>query len=282
MTILISLLLLLSPMDKPAYQIFDKAGKEVLYSDVFKASSNSQVVLFGEIHNSPVSHWLQYELIADLNNIKNTQVIVGAEMLESDDQIVIDEYLSGLIEYRHFEKEVKLWPNFQTDYKPALEFAKENSIPFIATNVPRRYASLVAYKGFDTLSSLSEEAKSFLPPLPISFNPELPGYKILKEMGGNGHGKMKYMAEAQALKDATMAHFIYKNTMPAGIFLHINGSYHSNNYEGIYWYLRQKQKDLEILTIATVEQESLEKLDKSNYGLADYIIVVPKTFTKSH
>ena len=41
-----------------------------------------------------------------------------------------------------------------------------------------------------------------------------------------------HLAEAQAMKDATMAHFILKNWEPGKTFLHFNGSYHSDNFQG--------------------------------------------------
>ena len=41
--------------------------------------------------------------------------------------------------------------NYKTDYKPIIEFAKENGINFIATNIPRRYAAMVSGGGLRAL-----------------------------------------------------------------------------------------------------------------------------------
>ena len=93
----------------------------------------------------------------------------------------------------------------------------------------------------------------------------------------------KNLPKAQAIKDATMAHFILENLEEGNIFLHLNGAYHSNNDEGINWYLRYySESPLEIMTISTVEQESAESLQGENHGLADFIIVVPSTMTKTY
>ena len=46
------------------------------------------------------------------------------------------------------------------------------------------------------------------------------------------------LPKAQAAKDATMAHFILKNFDPNKLFLHFDGSYHSDNYEGIVWWIK--------------------------------------------
>jgi hypothetical protein len=93
------------------------------------------------------------------------------------------------------------------------------------------------------------------------------------------------LPKAQAIKDATMAHFILKNLNDGYVFFHINGSYHSENHEGIVWYLKEYNKrnatELKILTITTVEQADLDELEKDNLGKADFIICVPEDMTKT-
>ena len=102
-----------------------------------------------------------------------------------------------------------------------------------------------------------------------------------KEMVNMEHGGIK-MAQAQAIKDATMAYFIQKYTNPTTHFLHFNGSYHSNNREGIIYYLKQKVADEMIGTITTITQEDISELDSDNKGLADFIICVKTTVTTTH
>ncbi|MCS6834222.1 MAG: ChaN family lipoprotein, partial [Flammeovirgaceae bacterium] len=88
--------------------------------------------------------------------------------------------------------------------------------------------------------------------------------------------------KAQALKDATMAHFILKNLPEKGVFLHYHGTYHSNNFEGIYWYLKRKKNTLHILTIASVEQADIQQLAEENKNLANFVLVIPTTMTKTY
>jgi hypothetical protein len=156
-------------------------------------------------------------------------------------------------------------------------------LPFIATNVPRRYANLVYREGFGGLDSLSAEAKELLPPLPIAYDPELPGYKAMLEMGSMGHGKVsENLPRAQAIKDATMSHFILKNWSPGKQFLHFNGAYHSDNFEGIVWYINTLEPLLKIMTITTVLQENPDGLEESSAGKADFTIVVPERMTRTY
>jgi hypothetical protein len=72
------------------------------------------------------------------------------------------------------------------------------------------------------------------------------------------------LPKAQALKDATMAHFIQKNYEIGHTFIHFNGSYHSDIYQGILWYLKQSKPELSYITITTVVQANPNVIEVSN------------------
>lgn len=267
--------------DLPAYKWFRPDGKKADFDDVVKACKKADVVLFGEYHNNAIAHWLQLELAKALYD-KNEKLSMGAEMFEADNQLLLDEYLSETISEKRFESEARLWPNYKTDYKPLVHFAREKDLPFVATNIPRRYASMVAAKGLESLNDLSTEAKSYMAPLPVEVDSTLPNYKALKNMGMGPHGNSENFMHAQAIKDATMAHFIHQHLQKKGVFLHLNGAYHSNNFEGISWYLRQLKPDIKIVTISTTEQASLDEYEVPDRELADFVLVTPETMTKTH
>ena len=235
--------------------------------------------MFGELHNNPIAHWLQLETTRELG--KKKELILGAEMIEADNQNELDLYLSDSINAHEFDSLARLWPNFKTDYKPLVDYAKEKDLPFIATNIPRRYAVKVHKEGgFKALNNLSVKEKSWIAPLPIDFDPEVPSYKAMAQMM-TSHGTPNLL-RAQAIKDATMAHFILKNHKPGKTFMHYNGAYHSNDYEGILWYVKKQKPSLTIGTITTVSQEDVHKLKKENKGKADYIIVVDEDMTTTY
>ncbi|MBA3986800.1 MAG: ChaN family lipoprotein, partial [Flavobacteriales bacterium] len=100
---------------KKAYTIFTSSGEETVYSNLLENISSADIVLFGEQHNSAISHWLQYELTSDLTKSKN--IIVGAEMFERDNQEVLNEYLAGEIDQKGLDTLARLWINYRTDYK---------------------------------------------------------------------------------------------------------------------------------------------------------------------
>lgn len=269
--------------DMPAYHIFNEKGNKKKYRKLIREVKDADVVFFGELHNNPIAHWLQVEITKSLYNEREGNLILGAEMFESDNQLILDEYLSKVIRQKDFEKEARLWPNYKTDYKALIQFASDSGIPFVAANIPRRYASLVNKKGLPALDSLSEEAKQWIAPLPIVFDSTLSGYQEMHEMmkGMGGHGNMN-IVKAQAIKDATMAYHISENMKPGHLFLHFNGAFHSKNFEGIVWYLRQMHPELNIKTIHTAEQEDIDNLNEDLEGIADFVVVVDENMTKTY
>ena len=200
-------------------------------------------------------------------------------MFEADNQDELDQYINGEIDAKGLDSLARLWPNYKTDYSPLVDFAKENNLRFIASNIPRRFANKVYREGFEYLESLTAEEKSWVAPLPIEFDSELPTYvAILKMMGDHGTPEL---VKAQASKDATMAHFILENYRDDHLFIHYNGAYHSDKYEGILWYMK-KQKDLNYGTISTVSQKNIKTLLEENLNKADFIICVDEDMTTTY
>jgi len=285
--LLVLLTFKLPAQQKPAYRIFTGEGKKADYGDLLKDALRADVVFFGELHDNPIAHWLELELTKDLHTEKSTDLILVAEMFEADNQLLIDEYFEGLIKETSFESEARLWNNYKTDYKPLLNFARDSGLKFVASNIPRRYASVVASGGFETLRKLSPEALSYIAPLPVDYDPELPCYKDMLSMGHLTVGPMakninENLPKAQAIKDATMANSIVKYRQPLQMVLHFNGSYHSERYMGIIWYLNKYSPGLTLTTIATVLQDDIDKMDEEHMGKADYVIVVPSSMTRTY
>jgi len=273
----LSIIAMMSFSDKRGYEIYNAKGKKVNFNKMIKGLQGADVILVGELHNNPISHWIEYEVA---NAFIDDQPVFGAEMFEADNQVIIDEYLAGLISEKNFTSQMRLWKNNETDYQPLINLAKENNRPFIATNVPRRYASIVYHDGFEGLDAVSDQAKEWIAPLPIDVDLELPGYKAMLEMG-MAHGGDN-IVKSQALKDATMAYFIAKNLDKGNVFIHFEGAYHSNNFEAIYYYLKKQFPNLNIKTISTVEQADVDTWDDENKGLADFVVVVDENMTKTY
>lgn len=266
--------------EKPAYLIYDSEGETVLYSDLMEQIMSHDLIFFGELHNDPIAHWLQYEIAKELIADPSRQTHIGMEMFEADQQILIDEYFSDLISQSSFENEARLWNNYKTDYKPILELAKENDIQLIATNIPRRYASSVFREGLAVLNALSGETKQWIAPLPIEVDITIPSYaNIAEAAGGHGGDNLIY---AQAVKDATMAHFILINMRLDDRLFHLNGSYHSNDREGIIWFIENQVSGYEILSINTILVDDPFDVELEELSAADFTIVIPRSMTRTY
>lgn len=266
------------------YRIFDAKGKEVTYEKMIKSVAGSDVVFFGEIHNCVISHWMELKVLESLAE-NNSKLKVGMEMLEADNQLIIDEYTGSVISSDRFEEECRLWPNYSTDYEPLVYYSKRHHLPLIATNVPRRYASVVKEKGLAYLDSLSAEAKRYLPKLPIKYvenKNAQSGFALMGLMGKAKDSKPELMAQAQAIKDATMGWFIAQNLKKGEQMIHFNGTYHSDANNGIIPYLKEYRPKTTVSTIRAVRQEEIDKIDEDYLGLADFYICITEDMNMSY
>jgi len=301
-----------------AVQLYDSKGKKITYAKMLNTIKKElkpnqiTVVLYGEYHDNPIAHWLQYQTTSDLYQTSQN-MILGAEMFETNQQQALNAYLldpdtqsnqggmfgGGNDAYEKLKKSTQLWPNFKTDYKPLVDFAKDNNLPFIATNIPRKYARLMYKGGYKALDTLPLTEKTLFATTPFPYDSTLSCYaEISKAVGGHGMPATSNLAMSQAIKDATMASETIKtfsqlsaNTSKgAPIFIHYNGCYHSDNHQSIEWYLNTYYKQnpmatqwpLKIITISTRTQTDVTTFDKNNSNIADFIIVTPESMTRTH
>ena len=60
-------IIILSAFTNPfAYQLFDAEGNETDYEKLLEKAKEADIILFGELHNNPIAHWLQLRLTKDL------------------------------------------------------------------------------------------------------------------------------------------------------------------------------------------------------------------------
>ena len=50
-----------------AYEIYTHKGKKITFEKMLKNLENQDIVLFGEYHNNPISHWLELEITKELH-----------------------------------------------------------------------------------------------------------------------------------------------------------------------------------------------------------------------
>ncbi len=274
-------------------RIYDADGRPSGLDEVIERAGNADVLLVGESHHDPTAHILQAEILKRIHtrHFQDAEpgsfqpLLLSMEMFERDLQIVLDEYLAGLIAERHFLADSRAWENY-ADYEPLIEFAREHEIPVIAANAPRRYVNRVSRLGPDSLNDLSPKAKFWLPPLPYSAASS--EYRVKFESLGEKarpHKQMTssemmkkhrpYLIDAQALWDASMAFSIAEalKREPGTLVLNINGRFHSEQGLGIPEHLPDYSPDARIITVTILPDKCFPDFNEKFRGFGDFVII---------
>lgn len=257
------------------YKIFDtKKKKEIPLAKLNKSLKKIDVIFFGEEHNDSIGHDIELALFQLLEQ-RYKNVALSLEMFQSDTQLVLDEYISGLITPTNLAKDGRLWNNFN-DYEPLIAFARTTQTPVLAANAPSRYTNRVSKHGLESLTDLSESAKKLLAPLPIDTLTGPYYEKFVQIMGG--HDKLSGMKiyQSQNLWDATMAYRISKfaDRLKQVKILHINGRFHSDEKMGTFQQLKKYAPHLEAANISCFSHQEFENPKWEDFqGLGDYIIL---------
>jgi uncharacterized iron-regulated protein len=267
------------------YKIYDTRLKQIISIDqIVTDMEKADVLFFGEEHNDSAGHYLENLIFQTLHKKFADKISLSLEMFETDGQLVLDEYLAGKIDESRFSKDVRLWSNYK-DYRPMIEYAKENKIPVIAANPPRRYVTMVSRRGMRSLDSLSKDAKKLLPKLPYD---TLNGHyrekfmDIMKGRPGSGSANIYY---SQSLWDAGMANSIaafLKKNKHNKVF-HCVGRFHSDEKLGTAAQLQNRKPKLKILNISCFSDPSFNNPDWGKFNsLGDYIIITNPDLKKTY
>ena len=255
------------------YIIYDAAQHTAITLAALKDHIPSgSILIFGEQHDDSTGHVLESRIFEMLSQKFNNDIVLTMEMLESDIQPVVDEYLSGLISEKNFRKEARTWNNYD-DYRLLVEYAKQQGIRVIAANAPARYVNLVTRRGLSALHKLSRQSKKYIAPLPVDTLSGNYHTRFLEAMGGHTIPGM-HLYESQNLWDATMAYFIHKaqRKYKPAVVMQLNGRFHSDYHSGIAERLHQRKN--KIITISCFPAADLKQEDRAQYeSLADYIIL---------
>jgi len=268
---------------KQHYKIYDvKKQKSINLDDIVADMAKADVLFFGEEHNDSIGHYLEVTLFKKLATAYQNKVGLTLEMFHTDVQPVINEYLAGIITEKNFIKEGRAWNNYK-DYKPMVEFAKNEGIVVIGGNAAARYSNSVTKNGLEILSKLPTGSKQFLPPNTVDTLTGRYYEKFIDLLGGHGMGAMK-VYQTQNFWDATMAWSIAKfakENKGKKIF-QVNGRFHSDEKLGTYAQLQKYAPKLKALNIASFAAEDFENPNWEKYqNLGDYVIVTDPKVKKS-
>lgn len=274
---------------------------EITLDDLVSDMAEADVLLFGEEHNDSVAHFLQMEIFRLMHQKYGSRVALSMEMFDRDVQPVMEEYLSGAIQERHFRKDARVWSNYR-DYRPLVEYARDNGLAVICANAASRYTNLAGRMGQEALRSLPAARKAYFAPVPYRRAQGDYLAKLESFMGGHTpsapdstknsspppavHGGFD-LVNAQSLWDATMAWSIarYRKSgkNKSGKILHLNGRFHSDEYFGVAAQLRHYAPRTRILVLSAGSDPSFPQINWDEFRhLGDYILItdpeVPRTF----
>jgi uncharacterized iron-regulated protein len=283
-------------------RVFDGDGNPASWEELLEAARGARIVLLGEVHDDVRGHQARHALtraLARPNGVLAAGAcaphVVSLEMLESDVQLVVDEYQKGLITRDHFQRGARPWDNHDRDYEPYLELARACDFPVVAANPPRRYVNRVARVGEGGLDALSDAARTFLPPLPVA--PPSARYRAqwdalmgrMRSHDAPGSTEAAGVAApeppadpmlaAQNLWDAGMAWAIAQaaEAHPRARVIHVAGSFHVQGWTGIPDHLKRYLPDLDpLIILAFPAPPGSEFNPEEHQGLGHFVLLTDR------
>jgi uncharacterized iron-regulated protein len=206
-------------------------GQALTFEQAVARVADADIVLVGELHTHPAIHLLQARLLAGLDEMSQADgraLVLSMEQFSRADQPVLDAYLAGRIGESALIRDGHAWPNYQSDYRPLVEFAKAQHLPVIAANAPKPLVSCVGQEGAAWLDKLPVNRRSQLA-RELTLGDDGYRQKFMASMHhGDADGNARRFA-AQTSWDDTMAehgglsgqasrqaHHAYRRQLPRG------------------------------------------------------------------
>ena len=199
--IFISLSLLSSGCASRIIRVADKA--EILMPELVSDMKKVRLVFVGEAHDEKWHHDTQLALIKALHE-SGSLVAVGIEMFRAENQSKLDAWVSGRMDEDEFIKEYLLnwqvpWPK----YSDIFLYARDNRIPLVGLNIPKKVIRQVFKDGYE---SLTAEQLQEVPGAKCEVDAEYEKF-IRRAMSEHtmSESTFKKFCEAQMVWDSSMA-----------------------------------------------------------------------------
>ncbi|WED20950.1 ChaN family lipoprotein [Vibrio sp. JC009] len=238
------------------YQLFSGKGQALTLEQLANELGSYDVILVGEWHTHPATHLFQARLLQSLHR-KLDKLALSMEQFSRDKQDILDQYLNGDIGEVTLTSEAKAWPNYESDYRPLVEYSKANAIPVIAANAPKQVVRCIGQEGLGYLDILDEKERLYIAK---TINTSDSPYKT-RFMQSMHHGKPEDNANhfaAQVTWDETMAESIvrYLKANPSHKVMHIAGKFHTEKGLGIANSVQTRDAGLKVAVITPVSELS--------------------------
>jgi uncharacterized iron-regulated protein len=300
-------------------------GQRAPWPVLMDAIATADVIIIGEEHDDAVGHRVQLAIVEDVL-ARWPDSALSMEMLDRRKQAVVDDYLAdfidletfyeragstrwrkisldyleGEINRKTFKRRVRKigWPDWEHNYQPMIDAAKEAGAPVVAANTPWRvYTSVARKEGFERLDDVTP-AQQALFELPEEVSEGRYRERFWETIAGRAEGEepppseegtegmggahsaltdeqVLQMFRAQLVMDATMADSIAAAALGGGgsaaKVVHLVGHFHCDFEGGLIQELRRRLPEARILVITLLSLDGAE-LGEDDIGRADFVV----------
>ena len=198
--------------DRVAQWLDPVSGESVAGGVLFERLVKSRIVLLGESHTNREHHrWQQYTLSA--LHSRNSNMVVGFEMLPRSKQAVLDAWSAGKLSEKEFLEQSdwqKVWGYDAGLYLPILHFARLNRLPTVALNIDRELVSRVGEIGWQGIPEVERSGLSDPAPASSEYRDSLAQLYAYKQSLDNeaGHDKASEPDPAEVLQSDAFSNFV--------------------------------------------------------------------------
>ncbi|EDK28367.1 hypothetical protein VSWAT3_15524 [Vibrionales bacterium SWAT-3] len=246
------------------YQFASPQGEALSLNALPQELLDADVILIGEWHTHSAIHRFQTDFLKTRQNA-DSNIALSMEQFTREHQDTLNQYLNGEIGEQVLISKAAAWPNYESDYRALVEFAKANNLDVIAANATKPFVQCIGRKGLPYLEQLSSEQRDWVA---TEVNTGDSPYKD-KFMASMHHGTPEQTEKqfaAQVTWDETMAESIvdYLATNPDKQVIHVAGKFHTEGGLGTAASISRRNPDLKVAIITPVDALSS---DSSDYQL---------------
>jgi uncharacterized iron-regulated protein len=277
----------------PSYvpnRVYDTHRKQFTdFESAIADAAGADVLFLGEQHDDAATHRLEIAAIEGIAR-RRANVTLAMEMFERDVQPALDGYLAGRTPETGFLALSRPWPHYATDYRPLVEFARAQKWPVVASDVPRRLASLVSRRGLkiilDSISAADRAfaARDIICPHDDYFArfaktmSDMPSHSgdSTSESAAEKSAAIERIYQAQCIKDETMGESVasaFAAAPPKALVVHVNGAFHSDYGLGTAERVKRRLPGKRVVVVSFVPVHDLDAIGGTpQRTLADYIV----------
>lgn len=260
------------------YQLYTPEKQVVSIDSLPEALKTADVILVGEWHTHAGVHRFQVDLLKQLVS-QGKDVALSMEQFSRDKQSAVDSYLANEIGEQVLIKQGAAWPNYESDYRPLVEFAKANQLDVIAANAPKPIVRCIGRQGVGYLEKLTPLERQLLATTIDTSNSP---YKE-KFMASMHHGKPEQTERqfaAQITWDETMAESIvnYLANHPNKQIIHIAGKFHTEQGFGTKASILKRNPNLNVVVITPTDWPLGTEMEGQDYPLE--VLAPPVRYVK--